>query len=111
MERGDLMSRTTLCVLTATGLGVLSLGTMLLRHRVLGDEVHRPISPGTWKVTLAVQGTSNGNAKLWTGTPLDLDRQHLVEDSYASEELASRPPDARFPERRRVVWSRRPGTV
>jgi hypothetical protein len=103
------MSRTTLCALTAAGLAVLSLGTMAVRYQVLGDEARRPVGPGTWKVTLAVKGTSQGHARLWTATPLDLDRQHLIEDSYASDELAHKPPDARNPERRRVLWTQRPG--
>jgi hypothetical protein len=105
------MSRTTLCVLTASALAVLSLGTMTLRHAVLGDEVGRPIGPGTWKVTLEVQGTSQGHARLLTATPLGLDRQHLIDDSYSSDEMAHRPPEARHPERRRVVWSQRGGAA
>ena len=36
------MSRTTLSVLTAGVLAVLSLGTMLVRYQVLGEEVRRP---------------------------------------------------------------------
>jgi hypothetical protein len=103
------MTRTTLCVLTAVGLALLSLGTMVLRYRVLGEEVQRPVGPGTWKVTLAVQGSSQGHARLWTATPLDLERQHLVEDVYTSEEFANKPPEARHPDRRRVVWAQRPG--
>ena len=105
------MSRTTLCVLTAAGLSVLSLATMALRCCVLGDEVRRPVGPGTWKVTLAVQGTSQGHARLFTATPLDLERQHLIDDAYTSEQLHHKPPEARYPERRRVVWTERPGSA
>jgi transglutaminase-like putative cysteine protease len=104
------MSRTTLCVLTASVLAVLSLGTMALRYHVLGDEAQRPTGPGTWKLTLTVQGTSHGHARLWTATPLDLERQHLIDDGYTSDELANKPPEARHPERRRVVWTQRAGT-
>jgi transglutaminase-like putative cysteine protease len=104
------MTRTTLCVVTAAGLALASLGTMGLRYYVLGEEVHRPVGPGTWKVALAVGGTSHGHSRLWTATPLDLDRQHLVEDVYTSDEFAHKPPEARHPERRRVLWSQRPGT-
>jgi hypothetical protein len=105
------MSRTTLCVLSAAVLVLLSLGTMAVRYSVLGDEVRRPVGPGTWKVTLAVQGTSLGHARLFTATPLDLDRQHLIDDSHSSDRLLHKPPEARYPERRRVVWSQRPGTA
>jgi hypothetical protein len=105
------MSRTTLCALTALALAFLSLGTMAVRCRVLGDEVRRPVGPGAWKITLAVQGASQGHARLWTATPLDLDRQRLLDDSYSSDELAHKPPEARFPERRRVVWTQRGGAA
>lgn len=104
------MSRTTLCWVTAAVLCVLSLGMMTVRYAVLGEEVRRPAGPGLWKVTLAVQGTSQGTARVWTTTPLDLDRQHVVEDTYTSGELSHRPPEARHPERRRVVWTQRLGT-
>jgi hypothetical protein len=82
---------------------------MAVRYRVLGDEVRRPVGPGTWKVTLIVEGTGQRRARLWTATPLDLDRQRLVCDRYVSNELAHKPPEARFPERRRVVWTQRSG--
>lgn len=104
------MSRTTLCVLTAGALAIVSLATMALRSYVLGDEVARPIGPGTWKVTLAVQGKGAGHARMWSATPLDLDRQHLVDDRYFSDDLSRKPPDSRHPERRRVVWSQRSGS-
>jgi hypothetical protein len=104
------MSRTTLCVLTAAGLAALSLVTMGVRAFVLGDELRRPVGPGTWKVTLAVQGVSQGHARLFTATPLDLERQQLIDDSHHSDQLHHKPPEARNPERRRVVWSQRPGT-
>jgi transglutaminase-like putative cysteine protease len=104
------MSRTTLCVITAAALAVLSLGTMAARWCLLGDEVRRPVGPGTWKVTLAVQGTSEGQARVFTATPLDLERQRVIDDSYHSDALQNKPPEARHPERRRVVWSQRPGT-
>jgi hypothetical protein len=104
------MSRTTLCALTASALAVVSLGVMAVRYRVLGDEVGRPAGPGTWKVTLVVKGTSQGHARLWTATPLDLDRQRLKDDGYTSDEMTHKPPEARFPERRRVPWAQRPGS-
>src|SRR5262245_3457446 len=103
------MSRTTLCLLTAATLAVVSVGTMSLRYWLLGDEVMRPIGPGTWKVTLVARGTSQGRARLFTGTPLTLARQQLIDDSYSSDEMHHKPPEARHPERRRVVWSQRQG--
>ena len=54
------MSRTTLCLLTAAGLALLSVGLMVGRYRVLGNEVKLPGGPGTWKVTLVVCGSEFG---------------------------------------------------
>src|SRR5258708_12960801 len=93
------MSRTTLCVLTAAGLAVLSLCTMVVRGYVLGDEVRRPVGPGTWKVTLAVQGVSQGHARLFTATPLDLERQQLIDDSHTTDHLHPHPPHPPNPHR------------
>ncbi len=101
------MSRTSLCVLTAAVLALSSLGIMALRTQVLGDEVSRPIGPGSWKVTLAVRGQSEGNARLWTATPLDLERQQLMDVAYFSEQLTHKLPEPRQGDRRRVVWSQR----
>lgn len=103
------MSRTTTCVITAAVLATLSLGAMTARWFILGDAVHRPIGPSTWKLTLTVQGTSQGQARLFTATPLDLDRQRVIDDGYESDELHHKPPEARHPERRRVVWAQRGG--
>jgi transglutaminase-like putative cysteine protease len=101
------MSRTTLCVLTAALLALGSLGVMATRRHVLGDEVRRPAGPNTWKVTLAVQGISQGGATLVTSTPLELDRQQVLDDSYESPQLTPKPPEARHPERRQVLWTQR----
>ncbi len=108
------MSRTTLCVLTAAALALASTGVMGLRRAVLGDEVTRPFGPGCWKVTLAVQGTSQGGARLQTAVPPDLERQHVIGDRYESGELACKPPDARNPQRCQALWTQRgnaPGPV
>jgi hypothetical protein len=83
---------------------------MVLRRVALGDEVGRPVGPGCWKVTLAARGTTQGGARLMTATPLDLERQHVLVDRYESNELAYKPPEARHPQRRQVIWTQRSGT-
>jgi len=103
------MSRTTLCVLTALGLAVASLSVMAARQRVLGDEVKVPTGPGTWKVTLLVTGKGGPDLKLWTATPLDFGKQHVLTESCRSDELLDKQPDARHPARRQVVWTPRAG--
>ncbi len=103
------MSRTTLSVLTAALLALASLGVMATRRHVLGDEVRRPAGPNTWKVTLAVQGVSQGGATLATSTPLELGHQQVLDDTYDSPQFTPRPPEARHPERRQVLWTQRGG--
>jgi hypothetical protein len=103
------MSRTTLCVLTAGLLAAASVATMTARRRVLGDEVRRPTGPNTWKITMVVHGTSTGGARLVTATPLALERQRVLDDAYQSRQLFPKPPEARHPERRQVIWTQRGG--
>src|SRR5262249_43783390 len=103
------MSRTTLCVLTAGVLAAVALSVMIARQQVLGDEVRVPAGPGTWKVTLLVTGKATGDVKLSTATPLDFGRQHIFNEVCRSDELFDRPPDARHPTRRQVIWHQRAG--
>lgn len=102
------MSRTTLCVATAAGLTAVSLGLMIVRYRVLGDEVLAPKGPGTWRVTLLVNGISTGkDAKLQTATPLEVGHQHICRESCGSKEFSNKPPAARHADRRQVSWTQR----
>jgi hypothetical protein len=103
------MSRTTFCLLTAAGLALLSLGFLATRYAVLGGEAHLHAGPNTWKVTMKVQGTFDGDANVRTATPLDVGRQHVLHETYESPQLLNRPADARHPERKVVLWSRRGG--
>jgi hypothetical protein len=105
------MSRTTLCVLTAAVLASLAVGMMGIRYHVLGDEVRVPAGPGTWKVTMLVQGRCQGDSRLLTVTPLDCGRQHIVRETCRSPQLLDKPPDARHPDRRLVLWSKRGGVA
>lgn len=104
------MSRTTLCALTAAGLVTLSLGLMAGRFHVLGNEVLSPRGPNTWKVTMKVTGrTTSPRARITTVTPLDFDRQHIHHETFQSAELFDKPPTARHPDRRQVLWSPKAG--
>lgn len=104
------MSRTTLTVLTAAGIVAVSLGLMETRRRVLGDEIRVPAGPGAWKVHMLVNGkTTATDARLFTATPLDFGRQHVLRESCQSAEFLEKPPDARHPDRRQVVWVQRSG--
>jgi hypothetical protein len=106
------MSRTTLCLLTAALLCAATVTLMAVRCHVLGDEVRRPVGPGTWRITLVARGTSEGNPRVWGPTPLHLGRQQLVEELFSGDALSARKPDERNPLRRRASWSgrARPGT-
>jgi hypothetical protein len=101
------MSRTTLCALTATCLVLFSVSAMVTRYRVLGNEVKRPAGPATWKVTMLVQGTSQGDVRVSTTAPLDFGRQHVVSEDYTSPQLQHKAPEEHHPGRRQVYWSRR----
>src|SRR5579872_5591352 len=103
------MSRTTMCVLTAVVLSALSVGVMATRYAALGDEVKTPAGPSTWKVTLVVRGQSQGEARVAAAAPLDMGRQHVLKEEFGSPQFVSKPVDARRPDRRFVLWTRRPG--
>jgi hypothetical protein len=99
-----------LSVTTAAVLAMASAALMIGRYQILGDDVRVPTGPGTWKVTLLVQGQSIGTgAKLQTTTPLDFGHQHILDELYRSDELLAKPPDSKHPERRQVLWTQRPG--
>ncbi|MFL5243373.1 MAG: 7TM domain-containing protein [Gemmataceae bacterium] len=101
------MSRTTLTVMTAIFLALGSASVMLVRYLVLGEDVKMP--HGSWKITLLAQGVSHGDARLLTTTPPDFGRQHIANENCQSKELIPKLPDARHPERRYVLWTRRGG--
>lgn len=101
------MSRTMLSASTAAVLALLSVALMVVRYQVLGDELRRPRGAGTWKVTLAVHGTSLGSARVATAIPLDLEGQKVINERYQSEQLFNKAPEAKHPERRVVIWSQR----
>jgi hypothetical protein len=104
------MSRTILCSVTAAGLVAVSLGLMVARYQVLGDEVRVPAAPGTWKVQMLVNGKSSGtDARISTLSPLDFGRQHVLREACRSAEFLDKPPDVRHPARRQVVWVQRSG--
>jgi hypothetical protein len=106
------MSRTTLCVLTAAGLATASVGLMVGRYQLLGDEIKAPADPNTWKVTMLFEGkTASTDARLMTAMPLDFGRQHVFAEVCRSSELLSRPPAPRHPERHQILWSSRAGVV
>src|SRR5207302_5969788 len=93
------------------GLAALSLGVMVVRYRVLGDEIKLPAGPNVWKITLTVQGRTDGEARLLTASPLDFNRQHVVRETYHSAQLAGRAPDTTSPLRRRILWKRKAGVA
>src|SRR3989442_580447 len=102
------MSRTTLCVITAAGLALASVVVMIGRYHILGGQVKVPVDPGTWKVSMLVQGRCTGSdAKLITAMPLELGHQHILRDDCRSNELWAKPPDAKYPHRHQVFWSQR----
>ena len=104
------MSRTTLTVLTAAGLVTVSVGMMVGRYYILGDDILVPRGPNTWKVTMRVDGNSlTNNAKVQTITPLSFGHQHIKREKWRSAELVGKLATARHPERPQVLWSQGAG--
>ncbi len=104
------MSRTTLCALAAAGLAATALSVMYARREVLGDEINEPGGPGTFKITMIVQGRSLADAHLLTATPLAAGHQRIVREQARSEELVQKPQEPR-PDRRELGWSPAPGVA
>jgi hypothetical protein len=102
------MSRTTLCLGAAAVLIGVSLSIVLIRRQVLGDEIRQPSGPGTWKITMLVQGKTLADAHLATATPLVMGRQQIVREQARSEELVQRPQE-QHSDRRELGWSQAPG--
>ncbi len=109
------MSRTTLCILTAAVLSLLAAGSMFFRFHVLGDEIHAPTGPGIWKITFMIEGQLQGQARIFSLSPLDTPQQRLLRESCRSEQLVEHNPDARkqdhHGERRYQSWSKRAGVA
>ncbi len=103
------MSRMTLCGLTAGLLALVSVGVMVARYRVVGDEVDSPTGPNTWKVTLTVHGQAEPGARVWTAAPLDFRRQHVLRERTHSGQLEAKPVDPKDVRRRSSVWTTKPG--
>jgi hypothetical protein len=103
------MSRTTLTTITAAVLAALSLGVMITRHVVLGDEVKLPGGPPIWKVVMVVHGHSQAEPRLVTAAPLDLGHQHVLHEDFSSPELNHKGPETTQVDRRPVLWTRRVG--
>lgn len=101
------MSRTTLGVVTAGILALLSLALMLTRCQVLGQEVKAPAGPSSWKVVLLVNGIGHGDARVVTTAPLDVGRQHVVSEDHSSTQMTYRVGADRQPGRRLVHWASR----
>src|SRR5262245_33552738 len=104
------MSRTTLCLCTVGLLAVGSLLVMAVRTRVLGDEVRLPGGPGTWKITMLVQGRTAADTRVTTATPLPGGHQQLVREQATSEELVQKPHE-QHADQRELSWSQAPGVA
>jgi hypothetical protein len=103
------MSRTTLVVLTASVLAMLSIGITVTRIRVMGQESKVLPGPGNYKVTILVHGKSTGDARLITACPLDFNRQHIYGEEYTSTEFLPKIVEAQDGVRRSLHWSQRVG--
>jgi len=104
------MSRTSLTVVTALGLIVLSVALMASRSAALGTEIDGTPGIAVWKVSLELEGELVArNASLTTVLPPDFRRQHIIDETFFSQELAHAIRTGRDGGQRRAVWRPRPG--
>jgi transglutaminase-like putative cysteine protease len=102
--------RTLLCIGTAAVFIAVSAALMITRNQVLGDDVHLPGGPETWRITLVVSGkATTADARLHTATPLESPRQHILHETRQSEQFDAKPSDMRTAEQRETAWSWKPG--
>lgn len=101
------MSRTTLCVVTALTLMMLSVGVAFCRVQVLGQETRVSAGSSQFKVTLVAHGKSTGDARLITACPLDFGRQHIFGEEHGSDELYAKIVEGQKGVRRSLHWSQR----
>jgi len=101
------MSRTALCVLTASILATVSAGISILRVQVMGQETRVPVGQGNYKVTMLVRGKSAGDAHLISACPLDFNHQHIFGEEYSSGELFPKIVEGQHGIRRTLHWSQR----
>src|SRR5438128_2488116 len=87
--RKRFMSKTALTGATAVGLAVLSLGLILSRWYVLGAELDGTVGSAVWSVALEVEGElAAPDSSVTTLLPPDFRRQHIVDESFTSQELS-----------------------
>jgi hypothetical protein len=103
------MSRTGLCVLTASLLATLSAGISILRLQVMGQEPRVPAGPGNYKVTMLIRCKSSGDARIVSACPLDFNHQHIFGEEYSSVELFPKIVEGQHSVRRTLHWSQRVG--
>lgn len=102
------MSRSALCFWTAVVLACLSIGFGMLRYAVMGQETKIAPGPGNYHVSLLVRGNSQGNARLLTICPLDVQHQHIYGEEYSSAQLYPKPSETKEGDKRQIVWTQRP---
>src|SRR5262245_16906369 len=95
------MSRTWLSVLTALALCALSLAVLLGRWYFSGAETD-------WKVTLVADGElTAADATLTTLLPRDFRYQHILDETFRSDQLDQRVRRRSDGQNRLAVWRRR----
>src|SRR5262245_40964785 len=104
------MSKTLLTLLTALMITTLSVGLILGRRYVLGNEIDGTPGVTTWKVALEVKGELHAaESSVTTILPPDFRRQHIVDETFESVQLSHKAYTAKEGGRRKVVWRPRAG--
>jgi hypothetical protein len=103
------MEKTSLSVVTAIVLVVLSVALLISRWYVLGLEIDGLPGTSTWKVTLKVEGHLTAkDASLTIVLPPSFRRQLIADETFASQGLTHRVRRSTEIRSRKVEWKRRP---
>jgi hypothetical protein len=104
------MAKTRLTIVTALGLSILSVALILGRWWVLGAEIDGTPGESVWRISLTVEGElTRPDATLTMVLPPDCRRQHVLDETFQSENLVRavrKTPEGGI---RKAVWRRRPG--
>src|SRR5262245_59447453 len=102
--------RTLLCVVTAGLLIAVPAAWMITRNQVLGNDVRLPGGPETWRITLVVSGkATSADARLYSATPLESPRQHILHETRQSEQFDAKASDGKASDRREMGWAWKSG--
>jgi len=103
------MSKTTVTIITALLLALVSLGLIISRQQSLGSEIDGTPGDAVWKVTIVSEGELNRpQSTVTTRLTPDFRKQHITDESFTSQELTHRIQTRKEGGARKAIWRQRP---